>query len=203
MNRYVTFTFDDGLINTAKIVKNLKIPATFYIVLGWVLKEIEIKDSFNSNLDHGNINDWLNLELDIGCHTYDHGKEINENLSYNKFSKYFKGIKNLATPYGLKYYPKIYDSCKIGFYNKPYNSLCNIKQINSINPNYDLDDKEILKSIIKKCPPYQWIVFTFHGIDEGWNPIKLEELKSWIDFFEENNFIFLSMTERIKKFKKY
>lgn len=202
MNRYVTFTFDDGFINTAKIVEKLKIKATFYIVLGWVLKEIKIKDSFNIGVDHGTIEDWLNLNLDIGCHTYNHSKNIDENLSYVKFSQFFKGTKNLATPYGLKHDLKMYDSCKIGFYDKPYNKLTDLKQIHSINPNYNVD-KENLESIIKQCPDRQWIVLTFHGIDEGWHPIKLEDLKYWIQFFEEQNFIFLSMTDGVEKCKKY
>lgn len=205
MNRYVTFTFDDGLIDSAKLVNELKIPATIYIVLGWVLKEIKIKDSFNCDLNHGTIEDWKGLNLDIGCHTYDHDKNFNEHLSFKKYSRLFFGPKNLSTPYGIKYYPKLYDSCKIGFYGEFYNSFTkeNIKQINSINPCFDLD-KETLKSVILNCPDQKWIVLTFHGINEGWMPITYEDLKFWIDFFKQNNFTFLTITEALKKTcKKY
>lgn len=206
MNRYITFTFDDGLINTAKIVKRLEIPTTFYIVLGWVTKEIEVNDSFNFYLDHGTIKEWKNLKIDIGCHTYDHKKNFDEHLSYRKFSQFFNGFKNLSTPYSLKYNSKLYDSCKIGFFNKPYNELKqkSLKQIHSINPNYDFFDKDDLKSIIANCPDQHWMVFTFHGINEGWEPIKYEDLKFWINFFIEKKFTFMSMTEGVEKIcKKY
>lgn len=204
MKRYITFTFDDGLIKTAKIVEKINIPATFYIVLGWVLKEVEINDSFNLNLDHGNIKEWIDLKLDIGCHTYNHSKIIDEYYSYNKFSNFFKNKpKNLATPYGINYKPKFYDSCKIGFYEKPYNFFKNSKQINSINPNYDFKDKEYLKEVIEKCPENGWIVFTFHGIEEGWNPIKSKDLEFWIKFFNKKNFTFCSITEGVKKCTKF
>lgn len=203
--RYVTFTFDDGLINTARIVDQLNIPATFYIVLGWVLNETKINDSFNVELDHGTIEEWKSLKLDIGCHTYDHEKYFDEYFSHKRFSQLFVGPKNLATPYGLKYDSKLYDSCKIGFYGKCYNTLTSesIKQIHSINPCYDLD-KEALKSTILNCPDQQWIVLTFHGINEGWMPISHEELKFWIEFFTQNNFTFLTMTEGVESScKKY
>jgi hypothetical protein len=205
MKRYVTFTFDDGLINTAKIVEQLNIPATFYIVLGWTLNEIEIKDSFNVVLNHGDIQEWKKTKLDIGCHTYNHEKFFDEDFSYKKFSEFFTGRKNLATPYGLRFHSKIYDSCKIGFYGKQYNKLSKegIKEIQSINPCYDLE-KEALKSVIMNCPEKEWIVLTFHGIDEGWMPISLEELKFWIEFFIQNKFTFLTMTEAVEKTcKKY
>ena len=185
MNRYVTFTFDDGLINTARTVEQLGIPTTFYIVLGWITKEVKINDSFNVDLDHGTIEEWKSLKIDVGCHTYDHSKDFNEHFSYNKFSQFFNGPKNLATPYGLKYNSKLYDSCKIGFFNKPYNALTlkSLKQIHSINPSYDFTNKESLKLTIVNCPIQHWIVFTFHGINEGWRPIEFKDLEFWINFF--------------------
>jgi len=206
VNRYVTFTFDDGLINTARTVEQLGIPTTFYIVSGWTTKEVKINDSFNVDLDHGTIKEWKSLKIDVGCHTYDHSKDFNEDFSYNKFSQFFNGPKNLAIPYGLKYNSKLYDSCKIGFFNKPYNALTlkSLKQIHSINPSYDFTNKEALKLIIANCPVQHWIVFTFHGINEGWRPIKFEDLEFWMNFFVEQKFTFISITEGVKKIcKKY
>jgi peptidoglycan/xylan/chitin deacetylase (PgdA/CDA1 family) len=200
MRRYISFTFDDGLINTALIVEKLRIPATFYIVLGWVLNEIKIKDEFNIGLNHGTIEQWKNLKLDLGCHTYDHEKKFNEHLSYSKFSELLISPKNLAVPYGLKFKSKLYDSCKIGFYGKFYNDLniTNVKEIHSINPCYDLD-KESLKSVISNCPAEKWMVLTFHGINEGWKPITCQELKFWINFFDQNNFTFLTITQGVER----
>lgn len=204
--KYITFTFDDGLIKTATLVKSLNVSATFYIVLGWILQEIKITDSFNFNLDHGTIQEWNNIELDIGCHTYDHNIKFNELLSFKKFSKFFNAPKNLATPYGIDYKVNFYDSCKVGFY-KPYNlfSSSSLKKLCSINPNYDFkNNMKELELIISNCPDEHWIIFTFHGINEGWYPVEYKELEFWKNFFLARNFTFISITNGVKKLcKKY
>jgi hypothetical protein len=205
MARYVTFSFDDGIITTARRVKTLNIPTTFYIVLGWTLNEIEIKDSYNVNLDHGSIQEWIDSKLDVGCHTYDHNKNFNESLSFNRFSVLFNGPRNLATPYGIDHTTSIYDSCKVGHY-KSYNDLTatNLKRLCSINPIYDFKETIDFESIVKKCPDEQWIILTFHGIDEGWCPVEYKELEFWKSFFINNDFTFMTVSDGAKKIcKKY
>lgn len=39
-------------------------------------KTKKIYDKYNLNANHGELNDWKNLPIDIGCHSNDHKKII-------------------------------------------------------------------------------------------------------------------------------
>jgi peptidoglycan/xylan/chitin deacetylase (PgdA/CDA1 family) len=79
--RFISFTFDDGLIvgarKTAALFEQFGARATFYIVTGWVLpRRIPwIRDGFNRGRDHGTWDDWRSLAdrgHEIGAHTFSH-----------------------------------------------------------------------------------------------------------------------------------
>lgn len=200
MARFVTFSFDDGMIDTARRAKSLNVPMTFYIVLGWTLKSVEIDDFYNRGLEHGSIRDWTESGFDIGCHTYNHSKNFDEFFSFQKFSRFFGSPRNLATPYGIDHVTKAYDSCKVGFY-QPFNDLTekSMKRLSSINPIFDLQSKDDLRSIARNCPEGRWIILTFHGIDEGWCPITHGELESLIELFSEYQFTFMTVSDGVRK----
>ena len=66
--RFVTITFDDGLINGAhkavSVLDEFGLHATFYLVTGWIRprKVPWIRDRWNRGLDHGNWRDWINIK---------------------------------------------------------------------------------------------------------------------------------------------
>jgi peptidoglycan/xylan/chitin deacetylase (PgdA/CDA1 family) len=199
--KIASFTFDDGLIKSAYQIVKTNIPTTFYIVTGWTLGNIVIEDSFNKNIDHGSIDEWISLRVDMGCHSHNHKKNFNEKESYDVFKKHFKKPYNFATPYGIKKNLNFFDSCKIGFFNK-YNDLTkdSIKCLSSINPQYDIkNDDEKLEDIIKNCPDFKWIIFTFHGIEEGWMPISLDYFKILNDKLKKNKFEIKTISEVIRE----
>lgn len=177
--RLVSFTFDDGLIESAKKIQLLKIPSTFYLVTGWVTKELEVKDKFNLGLNHGDIKEWKYLNkkgLDIGSHSHKHEKIKNKEEFKKDIFKSIEIIKsnfeckfyNFSFPYGQeKFECKGFNSWKTGFVDL-YNKIGR-KKISSYNPFYDNKNTN-LSQAIEEMPDKSWLVLTFHGIDEGWLP---------------------------------
>ena len=194
--KIASFTFDDGYIDTARKFKKLNIPATFYLVTGWLDKSVIINDKYNKNKEHGSVLEWKELGFDIGSHTHTHEKNINESESIFKFKHMFDSkYYNLSTPYSLKFNPYFFDSCKIG-YSVPYNEICkkSLKSLSSININYDID-KNNINNIIKHCPDNHWMIFTFHGIEEGWYPTDIPELIKLHKTLIKHNFIVSTISE--------
>src|SRR5258707_1134747 len=79
--RFVTITFDDGLVHGARkaaaVLDEFGMRATFYLVTGWIRprKVPWTRDRWNRGLDHGNWHDWVDLQNrghDIGSHTVTH-----------------------------------------------------------------------------------------------------------------------------------
>lgn len=194
--KIASFTFDDGYINTARKIKEVEIPATFYLVTGWLDGSVEILDEFNKFHDHGSIKDWKEIGFDIGCHTHTHNRCIDEIQSISNFKLIFDTkYYNLATPYGLPFKSLYFNTCKVGYY-KPYNQLCkkNYKYLSSININFDIEEKK-LENLIRDCPDEHWIIFTFHGIDEGWLPTSLFKIKELFKMLNDNDFKIKTISE--------
>jgi glycosyltransferase involved in cell wall biosynthesis len=147
--RYVSFTFDDGLINSAKKIDQILSPhqATFYIVTGWLKpKPLSITDPPNIKPDHGNPGDWqrlANLGHEIGSHTVSHpetiakltSQEYAESLTVIK--QFHSGPYSLATPHlFIPTKQTLYEAVRAGEKKEIYNSLgqINFNQLNSWDP---------------------------------------------------------------------
>jgi len=185
MTKTVSLTFDDGLIKTAEKVLGLEIPATFYIVSGWVTGEIKIKDPFNVNIEHGKLDDWIGFHkagLDIGSHSHTHIKnDYRLDLSLQFMKAHFSSPYSLSWPYGEAIDSNLFDSYKSGFI-RPYNKINEIN-LASYNPKWD----EIsFQEIIDSLPDNYWLIFTFHGINEGWRPITEYFLKEIYNYCIES-----------------
>src|SRR2546430_1055956 len=105
VNRFVSITFDDGLIKgaqrTAAIFDAFVLKATFYVVTGWVgPREIPwIRDRWNWGLDHGTWHDWIDISQrghDIGSHTVTH---LNAS---GKLSRYVTGLLGWELRYSFE-----------------------------------------------------------------------------------------------------
>ena len=198
--KIASFTFDDGFYNTAIKILKINIPATFYLVTDWLKPNAIIEDTFNLNANHGNIQLWNHIKVDIGCHSLKHERNFDEFLCYESFKKIFKKPYNFATPYGIKYKSKHFCSCKIGYYGSPYNNtnIKNLNQLQSINIKHDVNEKE-LYNIVKKSPNNCWLIFTFHGIEEGWKPVTEEEIINLYDMLTHNHFVIKNISEVVNE----
>jgi hypothetical protein len=80
-SRFVSITFDDGLINGTRkaiqLLEEFELKATFYVVTGWIRPRHVpwVRDRWNKGLDHGSWRDWIDVRSrghDVGSHTVSH-----------------------------------------------------------------------------------------------------------------------------------
>lgn len=199
--KIISFSFDDGFINTAHKVVRMGIPSTFYIVTGWVLKTKKIYDKYNLNINHGELNDWKNLPIDIGCHSNDHKKDYDIYESYKEYKNYFGDPYNFACPYGIYKSSDCFQSIKVGYFSFSNDINKNsLKKLSSVNPVFDYKnkDQEFFQQL-KSLPDNKWVVLTFHGIDEGWEPITQDYLFNIYNFVLDNGFVVKTITEVVNE----
>jgi peptidoglycan/xylan/chitin deacetylase (PgdA/CDA1 family) len=204
-NRYVSFTFDDGLINSAQKVNDIIFPhkATFYIVTGWLKPNpIEIKDKANIGFDHGDFESWQkmsNLSHEIGSHTVAHlGPDGDQESGYIDSLEYIKkfsptGPYSLSLPYGLRSLKPvpIYDSIRLCRGKKIYNRLnnLNLSELFSFDPFESGLPLENIKKMIHLIPNNSWLILQAHGLDnEGFLPWPSEYFKKIFEFLLSENF---------------
>ncbi|MFA6422667.1 MAG: polysaccharide deacetylase family protein [Candidatus Buchananbacteria bacterium] len=185
INRYVSFTFDDGFINSAKKIHNIIYPnkATFYIVSKWLNRDFtDIKDKFNIGADHGDIKQWKQISEyghEIGSHTMSHvGPDTDDFSEYleslNFIRNFGSGPYSLAMPYGLKSSSQMpYDSVRLCNGKNSYNLLENINfsELISFDPFEGGLMMEDVMLELNKMPSDCWLIIRAHGLDnEGYCP---------------------------------
>jgi hypothetical protein len=190
--KFATFTFDDGIIASAKKVHEILFPykATFYVVSGWVLKTIVIVDKYNINFDHGTIEDWkeiIKLGHEVGSHTHSHCKADNINIqnecleSLNFLRKIQIPPYSLSCPHHTLIKTELYDSIRTGSYStvhKKFDKEKIFNKIESLNL-FELYSIEDTKIDCNEISDNSWIIFSFHGIDsEGFCPITTQQLET-------------------------
>lgn len=174
--RYVTFTFDDGDVQTAMQANQIMEPdhATFYLVTGWLDGSVPITDAYNVGVNHGTDRDWRALAYwghDIGSHSHGHGLPPEESRidgyqrSLNYIKRFGVGPFSLSMPYHAK-----------GAVAAPYDSIrCgNSIRFNPLNwplrevgswTIYPEKFDEIVKQLRDVNPADCWTVFCLHGLD--------------------------------------
>jgi len=217
-SRYVSFTFDDGLINSANKIDQIITPhkATFYIVTGWLRSsQFKIEDPPNIDFDHGDYDDWekiSDLGHEIGSHTLSHidptsqeaQGEYQESLELIK--QFSLGPYSLAMPRGLKPLSRPpYDSVRLCDGKKIHNSLKKIDFFNLISwdpVEVKLPTEQALKKI-KQLPSNSWLILRGHGLDdEGYCPWPSDYLKKIIEFLQAEEIQIKTVAEMTLKFKK-
>ncbi|MDD2807215.1 MAG: polysaccharide deacetylase family protein [Patescibacteria group bacterium] len=203
INRYVSFTFDDGLINSANKVNDIIYPnkAIFYIVTGWLKPNpIKINDKCNIGLDHGDFEQWKklsNLGHEISSHTVCHAGPSSdgpdgyiESLKY--IQQFHPGPYSLAMPYGIKSPDNPpYDSIRLCDGKYIYNSLekIDLLELISFDP---FEGRLTIEKALKKIsqlPANSWLILRAHGLDnEGYCPWPSEYLKKIYELLLIENF---------------
>lgn len=205
--RYVTFTFDDGDIETAREVDRIMATehATFYIVPGWINEQHpETMDEYNRKVKHGGDWDWRALAYhghDIGSHTMTHCVPNSPNAQ-NEYAQSLEYIKRFGVgPYSLSMpwhmdgpVDAPYDSIRCGNSVK-WNPLdVDLRRVGSWTV-YPEKMGEITKTL-RDAPGDCWTVLCMHGLQGRlavpWNR---EDFMLLLDTFRVLNFQVRSMAE--------
>lgn len=192
--RAVSITFDDGLIDSARLATKLLPDArfTFYLVSGWLEGTVPVSDAGNAGLNHGTLAEWLELGHDIGSHSHSHpmpyppGYLADCEVSRSWFAERFPEPVHFAFPYcRVLHVPPGFKSYKAGEKTGLYNPLAPGPRsvLNGINPIWDYATRRhrpfgSVFKILDEQPADSWLILTFHGIGEGWGPITADEFLS-------------------------
>lgn len=223
INRYLTFTFDDGFIASARKIDKIIHPhkATFYLVTGWVKpNNLPINDNYNIGLDHGSIKDWQQLSAqghDIGSHThshldYKHDANISEEKLQQEYWQSLEFIKQIhPAPYSLAYPHNVgiapdsnYNSVRIGQKKHIYNELDKLDwlALKSYNPDIHCQSSSAIYQKIAKVPDNSWLILNLHGLDsEGWHPWPSRDFQELCNYIVQQKFIIKSVAEMTNDFK--
>ncbi len=213
--RILSLTFDDGFLESANKIDALINPhkATFYIVTGWVKpNSIDVKDKYNINRNHGDLNDWIRLSErghDIQSHTVSHHSkkwhkeatveqidyEYNESMNFIK--RIHSGPYTMSTPY--HHTPKVksnYTAIRVGFENGFKNKFDSLKldSLNSYvgNASWAIDNLPDEDNI--------WILACLHGLDgEGYCPWASAELLEFCNVAVKKNYKIQTVNQVLKR----
>lgn len=196
--RVVSLTFDDGLIDSARLATELMPDAhlCFYLVSGWLDGSVPITEPGNVGLNHGTIEEWEELAAaghDLGCHSHSHPMPYPPGYlaDCERSRQWFAGRSpepvHFAFPYcRVLHVPPGFRSYKAGektgFYN-PLRPASPGPILNGVNPVWDYVSRKMrpfdaVFTILGEQPPDSWLVLTFHGIGEGWGPVTAAEFSS-------------------------
>ena len=213
--KYITFSFDDGYLNSCKKACEILHPykATFYLTSGWIRpNQCEIIDELNKNIDHGSIEDWTNIYKeghDIGAHTHTHILMTDPTI-HTECSKSLEFIKQIQAepPYSFAttFFGNVshaiinmFDSIRVGYkQNNFYNSLekIDLKLMRSFCPLAEKRTMDSVRKIIQDMPDGHWIILTLHGLDgEGFSPVSLIELKNIKEYALSCGFLIKTVKE--------
>jgi peptidoglycan/xylan/chitin deacetylase (PgdA/CDA1 family)/glycosyltransferase involved in cell wall biosynthesis len=193
--RFVTITFDDGLIEGARkavnILDEFKLSATFYLVTGWIKPRWLpwTRDRWNRGLDHGSWRDWREIQKrghDIGSHTVTHlnaGGKIARHIptflrwelaqSYSQLRRHLgRAPTSISMPWNTpaeRLEPvvrRIYAACRLGSETLRTNDLA---QVNWHRLQSWAPDPNIsaddVVDHIRATPAGHWLILQFHSLD--------------------------------------
>jgi hypothetical protein len=194
--RFVTITFDDGLIKGARkamhILGEFEQHATFYVVTGWVRpRRIPwVRDQLNKGRDHGSWNDWRNIQNqghEIGSHTVTHlnaggrlarwcpqllrwelaRSQWDLGLHLGKLAASISMPWNSLPNRAEPYVRRIYSACRLGSQAPQYNALSKINWHRLESWAPDSDvSSDDILDCIHKTPEGHWIILQFHSLDD-------------------------------------
>ena len=193
--RYVTMTFDDGLVKgawkAAEILREYGVAATFYVVTGWVRPRSVrwVRDHFNKNADHGCWEDWQSIAAqghDIGSHTKSHvnasGKlaRVMPGRVRSEFVESFHHIEqsigrppssismpwNATTMQADAHVRRIYEACRLGGAAPEYARVADLDWHRL--PSWAPASDVPFQALcerISSIPAGHWLILQFHSLD--------------------------------------
>lgn len=202
--RRVSITFDDGLQHgtdvACEILERYALPATFYVVTGWVEPlKTRIREPFNAGRLHGNWDYWRQVHRlghEVGSHTFSHinagGKKarllpwlMRQDLerSQRDLSREVpqRSVSlsmpwNAATARSEHHARRLFTGCRLGTSEVAYNMRSGFDRyrLASWAPDTDTSWSEYERAI-GQIPDGGWLVLQYHSFDdEGWQPVPRE-----------------------------
>ncbi len=194
--RYVSITFDDGLIEGARkavqLLDKFGVPGVFYVVTGWVRPRQMpwIRESFNRGRDHGDWNEWRAIQAkghEIGSHTVTHVNAggrlarwcpplLHWELihSRSEIERHMgKSPSSISMPWNAsagKLEPLVrdlYPACRLGGNQPTPNDLSTLDWHRLHS--WAPDSDVSAKEILRQVlatPPGQWFILQFHSFDD-------------------------------------
>jgi peptidoglycan/xylan/chitin deacetylase (PgdA/CDA1 family) len=212
MQRYLSFTFDDGLFTGAskarRLLENYGLRACFYLVTGWVEPTSRrIRDPLNVGRKHGTWDDWREFDRaghEIGSHTESHLDATSlvarylpwrlrrefERSSDELHRQLGKRPASVAMPYAVAtrrsdvIARQVYRTCRLSSGRPCYNDLVQLNwcRLASWGPGSTVLASAICRSI-DEIPDGRWLILNFHSLDdEGWMPISAAAFKELLQF---------------------
>ena len=210
-NRFVTFTFDDGLIRgcrrAATLMEERGLRGTFFVVTGWVRpNRARIRDPWNRGRDHGDWSEWMEIAArghEVGSHTV---SQINATGMRARFlpgllKHELKGSHhelasrlrrspvsigmpwNAATPTSDRLTRRWYEAARLGQDSVCYNDTENVHwyALRSWAPSSDTS-LDRFREALRAIPPGHWLILQFHSLDdEGYMPLAAEKLEGLLE----------------------
>jgi peptidoglycan/xylan/chitin deacetylase (PgdA/CDA1 family) len=208
LNRFLSITFDDGFRYAAEVaceaLHPLGIPATFYVVTGWVEPaRASITEPYNEGRSHGDWNLWRQVRdagHEVGSHTFSHvnagGKKsiVLPWLVRNQVERSYQDLVrevpqarytismpwNAATTTSERHVRRYFAGCRLGS-KLAYNRLGSLESFRLLSwaPSPATNDAEF-RQAIARIPDNGWLILQFHSFDdEGWDPISRKRFK-WL-----------------------
>ncbi len=200
----VSITFDDGLYEGAQkavsILSRHALPATFYIVTGWVEPvRARIRDVANQGRGHGTWDFWRDVAAaghEVGSHTVSHFKaggpkaalqpwrvagelarskaDLKREIAQDDFT--ISMPWNAASPLSDFLVKRHYSACRLGGGGVVYNQRENFNPFALASwapgPGHSWEDH---LAAIDAIPEDGWLILGYHSLDgEGWEPITSE-----------------------------
>lgn len=193
-NRFVSITFDDGLLQGARIAVELlekyRAKATFYLVTGWVQpNQVKIRDRSNVSRDHGSWSEWQAIQdcgHEIGSHTVSH-INVRRNFkawlapsflkrelwdSYDDLKQHLQmPPASIGMPYDVMTFAakrllkQVYQAARVGRPRVIYNKLDRVDWYRLYSwAPHPQMPADKICQRIASIPPNHWLILQFHSL---------------------------------------
>ncbi len=195
-NRFVSVTFDDGLLRGARtaveLLEKYRSKGTFYLVTGWVRpNRVKIRDQWNQGRDHGSWAEWREIEArghDIGSHTVSHinvrtniKARLARSVLIRELADSYDDLRNhlqkppvsIAMPYDAMTFAskrlvkRVYQAARVGRRRVAVNDLHRIDWYRL--QSWALDPTMPMEKICQRIagiPPNHWLILQFHSLGD-------------------------------------
>ena len=229
--RYVSLTFDDGLLAGAHLAAELLAPfgghASFFVVTGWIEPStVTIRDACNIGRDHGTWDDWRSfaaLGHEVGSHTRSHLKatswrarldpwrlrrEVGD--SYRDLEREL-GVApvsiampyDVMTPQAQRAASSRYEAVRLGHPVAQYHDVAQARWscLHSYAPDPASPVSDAGRAIAA-IPQDHWLILQFHSLaEEGFRPLPPAAFTRILETIAQEGVRLVTLHEMVERYK--